>query len=88
MTVAELLPLPAGAKVIWTPCGGEVQLLGQIARSRPGRRLLIVWEDGTDCRVHSHDDDLAEFAAWLERADDPTADQPLVIDRPRPASPL
>ncbi len=81
MTVAELLNLPVGAKVIWTPCGGEEQLLGQVARSRPGLRVVIVWEDGTDCRAHWHDDDLTEFSAWLERADLPDADLPRIIER-------
>jgi hypothetical protein len=79
MTVAELLALPVGQRVLWTPDAFSPVLEGQVAQRR-GDEFDIVWADGTDATVYTHDDDLAEFAANMELCDGPFADLPVVID--------
>jgi hypothetical protein len=79
MTVAELLALPVGQRVRWTPDAFSSVLEGQVTQRR-GDEFDIVWADGTDATVYTHDDDLAEFAGNMERCDEPFADLPVVID--------
>jgi hypothetical protein len=79
MTVAELLALPVGQRVRWTPDPDSPVLEGQVTRRRSDE-FDIVWADGTDATVYTHDDDLPEFAANMELCDGPFADLPVVID--------
>jgi hypothetical protein len=83
MTVAELLALPVGQWVRWTPDPYSPVLEGQVTQRR-GDEIDIVWADGTDATVYTHDDDLAEFAGNMELCDGPFADLPVVIDHVTP----
>jgi hypothetical protein len=76
MTIPELFALPVGQRLWWEShdVGGEVTV-------RDAEGLYIVWDDGQHCIVAPDDDDLMEFAAWLERVDEPTPDQPVVVER-------
>jgi hypothetical protein len=79
MTIAELLALPVGQWIRWTPCPLSPTIEGQVTQRR-GDEFDIVWADGTDGTVCTHDDDLAEFADNMELCDGPLADLPVVID--------
>jgi hypothetical protein len=78
MTIAELLALPVGQWIRWTPCPLSPTIEGQVTQRR-GDEFDIVWADGTDATVYTHDDDLAEFADNMELSDGPSADLPVVI---------
>jgi hypothetical protein len=51
---------------------------GQVTQRR-GDEFDIVWVEGTDGTVYTHDDDLAEFADNMELSDGLSADLPVVI---------
>ena len=86
MTVAELLALPIGQWVRWTPDAFSPAIEGQVIERR-GDEFDIVWADGTDATVYTHDDDLAEFADNMELCHGLFADLHVVIEQ-QPTSQL
>jgi hypothetical protein len=78
--------MPVGQWVRWTPCAFLPAIEGQVTQRR-GDEFEIVWADGTDTTVFTHDDDLAEFADNMELRDESFADLPVVIDE-QPTSPV
>jgi hypothetical protein len=71
MRVAELLALSVGQRVLWS--APEVD--GVVA-GRDGDLVHIRLSDGVDIDVDANDEDGAEIAGCLERADGPAAEAP------------
>jgi hypothetical protein len=69
MRVAELLALPVGQRVLWS--APEVD--GVVAE-RDGDLVHIRLTDGVDIDVDPSDEDAADIAGCLERADESAAD--------------
>jgi hypothetical protein len=80
MTAGELLLLPVGQRIRLTPDAFSPPIEGQVVERR-GDEFDIVWADGTDATVYTHDDDLAEFADNMELCHGPFADLPVVIEQ-------
>jgi hypothetical protein len=64
MTVAQLLALQPGQRLLWDIGPGPD--VGGVVVARCGPQLTILWDDGQLCTTGPDDDDLNEFAGCLE----------------------
>jgi hypothetical protein len=81
MTVPELLALPVGSRIHWTPPDWTPGGWFGTVTARDGDDLIVTWDGGQECILSPDEDaeDLLVVAEWADRAD--VADVPLVIDR-------